>query len=62
MCLFDENKGHGTCLVEVVEGLINHSEKNEREQLINLKENYRLTYQCQKQKDIVKIPYKNYSK
>lgn len=49
----------GTCLIEVIEGMDNLSEKNERENMMGLRNNERLTCQCQIHKGTVKIHYKN---
>ena len=47
----------GTCVVEVLEGMQNLSEKNEKEKDMGLAENQRLACQCRIKKGVVKLKY-----
>lgn len=47
----------GTCIIEVLEGMENLSEKNESEDMMELEANQRLACQCRIRKGNVKIDY-----
>ncbi|MGYP001571330431 len=47
----------GTCVVEVLEGMQNLSEKNDKEKDMGLSDNQRLACQCQIKKGTVKLRY-----
>ena len=47
----------GTCVIEIIEGMQNLSERNEKENDMGLSENQRLACQCTIKKGIVKVRY-----
>lgn len=49
----------GTCMIEVLEGMNNLYEKNDREINMGLEDNQRLTCQCRIKNGLIKIRYLN---